>query len=43
MISLDAVANAIKDKFSGKIAEGNIAAATEAYNIAKAALETANA
>ncbi|MBI2312941.1 MAG: 2-oxoacid:acceptor oxidoreductase family protein [Betaproteobacteria bacterium] len=32
VISLDAVAAAIKDKFSGKVADGNIAAATEAYN-----------
>ena len=43
LISIDAVAKAIGDKFSGKVAEGNIAAATEAYNIAKSALETANA
>ena len=43
LISIDAVAKAIGDKFSGKVAEGNIAAGTEAYNIAKSALETANA
>ncbi len=36
LISLASVVSAIKDKFSGKIAEGNIAAATEAYNIVKA-------
>lgn len=43
LISLDSVAAAIRDKFSGKVAEGNIAAATEAYNIAKAAMEAAHA
>lgn len=43
LISLDSVAAAIRDKFSGKVAEGNIAAATEAYDIAKAAMETTNA
>ena len=43
LISIDSVAAAIKDKFSGKIAAGNIAAATEAYNIAKSAQEAANA
>lgn len=31
LISLDAVAHAIRDKFSGKIAEGNVAAAIEAH------------
>jgi pyruvate ferredoxin oxidoreductase gamma subunit len=31
LITLDAVAHAIRDKFSGKVAEGNVAAATEAY------------
>jgi pyruvate ferredoxin oxidoreductase gamma subunit len=36
LISLASVAAAIKDKFSGKVAEGNIAAATEAYNMVKA-------
>jgi len=36
LISLASVVAAIKDKFSGKVAEGNIAAATEAYNIVKA-------
>ena len=43
LISLDSVIAAIRDKFSGKVAEGNIAAATEAYNIAKAAMEAAHA
>ena len=32
LITLDAVAHAIRDKFSGKVAEGNVAAATEAYH-----------
>ena len=31
LITLDAVAHAIRDKFAGKVAEGNVAAATEAY------------
>ena len=31
IISLDSVVAAIRDRFSGKVAEGNIAAATEAY------------
>jgi pyruvate ferredoxin oxidoreductase gamma subunit len=31
LITLDAVAHAIRDKFSGKVAEGNVAAATEAF------------
>ncbi|MDR3410402.1 MAG: 2-oxoacid:acceptor oxidoreductase family protein [Formivibrio sp.] len=43
LISLDSVAAAIRDKFSGKIAAGNIAAATEAYNIAKAEMEAVHA
>ncbi|MDP5241278.1 2-oxoacid:acceptor oxidoreductase family protein [Uliginosibacterium sp. 31-16] len=43
LISLDSVVAAIRDKFSGKVADGNIAAATEAYNIAKAAMEAAHA
>jgi len=36
LISLSAVVAAIKQKFSGKVAEGNIAAATEAYEAAHA-------
>ena len=32
LITLDSVCAAIRDKFSGKVAEGNIAAATEAYH-----------
>lgn len=43
LISIDSVAAAIRDKFSGKIAQGNIAAATEAYNIAKAEMEAQHA
>jgi pyruvate ferredoxin oxidoreductase gamma subunit len=31
MISLDSVLAAIRERFTGKVAEGNIAAATEAY------------
>lgn len=31
-ISLDSVAAAIRDTFSGKLADGNVAAATEAFN-----------
>ena len=31
LVSLDAVAHAIRDKFSGKVAEANVAAAAEAY------------
>jgi pyruvate ferredoxin oxidoreductase gamma subunit len=43
MISLDSVAAAIKQKFSGKVAEGNIAAATEAYNFVMAEEKEAEA
>ena len=35
LITLDAVAHAIRDKFSGKVAEGNVAAAAEAYDYIK--------
>ncbi|HET7832417.1 MAG TPA: 2-oxoacid:acceptor oxidoreductase family protein [Gallionella sp.] len=35
LIRLESVIMAIRDKFSGKVAEGNIAAATEAYNLIK--------
>ncbi|MFM2059988.1 MAG: hypothetical protein RLY71_4373, partial [Pseudomonadota bacterium] len=31
LITLDAVSHAIRDKFTGKVAEGNVAAAAEAY------------
>ncbi|HZW23967.1 MAG TPA: 2-oxoacid:acceptor oxidoreductase family protein [Gallionella sp.] len=36
LIRLESVVKAINQKFSGKVAEGNIAAATEAYNLIKA-------
>ena len=32
---------AIRDKFSGKVAEGNIAGATEAHDIVRAEMEEA--
>lgn len=35
LIKLESVVKAIGEKFSGKVAEGNIAAATEAYNLIK--------
>ncbi len=35
LIRLESVITAIGEKFSGKVAEGNIAAATEAYNLIK--------
>lgn len=35
IIKLESVVKAINEKFSGKVAEGNIAAATEAYNLVK--------
>jgi len=43
LISLQSVESAIREKFSGKVAEGNIAAASEAYNIIKAGMEVAHA
>jgi len=36
LLSINSVVAAIKEKFSGKIADGNIAAAIEAYDIVKA-------
>jgi pyruvate ferredoxin oxidoreductase gamma subunit len=43
-ISLDSVAAAIREKFDGKVAEGNVAAAREAYAIVRGALrETCHA
>jgi len=36
LIKLESVVKAISEKFSGKVADGNIAAATEAYNMVKA-------
>jgi pyruvate ferredoxin oxidoreductase gamma subunit len=35
LLGLDSVAAAIRDKFPGKVAEGNVAAATAAYDIVK--------
>jgi pyruvate ferredoxin oxidoreductase gamma subunit len=35
LITLDAVAHAIRDKFSGKVAAGNVAAASEAHDYVK--------
>ena len=43
-ISLDSVAAAIREKFDGKVAEGNVAAAREAYAMVRGALrETCHA
>ena len=39
LINIDAVAVAIRDKFSGKVADGNIAAAAEAYTYVKRQVE----
>lgn len=41
LIRLESVIKAIRDKFSGKVAEGNIAAATEAYETVRAEMEEA--
>lgn len=41
LIQLESVIKAIRGRFTGKIAEGNIAAATEAYNTARAAIDEA--
>ena len=35
LITLDAVAHAIRDKFGGRVAEGNVAAATEAFEFVR--------
>jgi pyruvate ferredoxin oxidoreductase gamma subunit len=43
VIRLESVIKAIRDRFAGKVAEGNIAAATEAFNIVKREMETAHA
>jgi pyruvate ferredoxin oxidoreductase gamma subunit len=43
LISLDSVASAIRDKFSGKVADGNIAAATEAYELTRKLVEVIHA
>jgi pyruvate ferredoxin oxidoreductase gamma subunit len=39
MIRLESVVMAINDKFSGKVAAGNIAAATEAFNLVRKRME----
>jgi pyruvate ferredoxin oxidoreductase gamma subunit len=39
LITLEAVAHAIRDKFAGRVAEGNIAAATEAFDYIQRELE----
>ena len=39
LVSMDAVAHAIRDKFSGKVAEANIAAAAEAYAYVRREIE----
>jgi pyruvate ferredoxin oxidoreductase gamma subunit len=40
-MSLDSVVAAIREKFNGKLAEANIAAAAEAYGIVKARMKEA--
>lgn len=40
LITLDAVAHAIRGRFSGKVAEGNVAAATEAFDFVRLELES---
>jgi len=39
LVTLGAVADAIRDKFGGKVAEGNVAAATEAYEYVKTGMQ----
>ncbi|HSC63969.1 MAG TPA: 2-oxoacid:acceptor oxidoreductase family protein [Caldimonas sp.] len=41
LVTLDAVAHAIRDKFSGKVAENNVAAASEAYQVVRREMEEA--
>lgn len=43
IIRLDSVIKAIREKFSGKVADGNVAAAKEAYEIVKAEMEKTHA
>ena len=43
VLKLESVIKAIREKFSGKIADGNIAAATEAYEIVRKEMEAAHA
>jgi pyruvate ferredoxin oxidoreductase gamma subunit len=40
IIKLESVILAINEKFTGKVAQGNIAAATEAYNLVKVMMRT---
>lgn len=39
LLSLDSVAHAIRDKFTGKVGEANVAAATEAYQVVRAQVQ----
>jgi pyruvate ferredoxin oxidoreductase gamma subunit len=41
ILKLESVIKAINDRFSGKVAAGNVAAATEAYNTVRKVLEEA--
>lgn len=43
IIQLDSVIKAIRERFSGKVADGNIAAAKEAYEIVRKEMEAAHA
>lgn len=43
LLKLESVIIAIREKFSGKVADGNIAAATEAYEIVRKEMEAAHA
>lgn len=43
LIELESVVKAINEKFAGRVAEGNIAAATEAYELVKKEMEARNA
>ncbi len=42
LITLEAVGKAIRDKFSGRVAEGNVAAATEAFEYVRKELRELN-
>jgi pyruvate ferredoxin oxidoreductase gamma subunit len=39
VVSLDSVVAAIRDKYSGRVAEGNVAAATEAFEFVRGEIE----
>jgi pyruvate ferredoxin oxidoreductase gamma subunit len=39
LITLEAVAHAIRDKFAGRVAEGNVAAAAEAFEFVRREME----